>query len=244
MFKIINSDKEDLIIIEAGGKITKEDYLEVLKPFLDNIKDSGEKVRLLFHTNQDFNGYTAGAAWEDLKLGIHHFLTFKKCAIVTDVSWLRNSCKFFSILIPCPVKIFEERDLDQAKTWLASDHISLTCNFDEEKSLLTVEVKDSLSSEDFKILSQKVDPWIEKNGELKGIIIHVTEFPYWENFAGLISHLSFVKNHHRKVKKVALVADGAVVKFAPKLASHFVKAEIKNFEYNQMVAAREWIFEK
>jgi hypothetical protein len=243
MFKIIKSNSSNTITIEASGKITKEDYSEVLKPLLDNIKDEEKKIKLLFHTKSDFDGYTSEAVWEDFKLGIHHFLTFEKCAIVTDESWIKNSCKFFSPLIPCPVKIFEAKDLDKAQEWLASEHVNLECILDEKHAILTVDIKDSLSAEDFKILSKIVDPWIEKNGKLEGIIIHVREFPYWENVSGLLSHISFVKNHHRDVKKVAVLVNDVMTKIIPKLANHFVKAELRHFDYDQVPKAKEWILE-
>lgn len=243
MFKIINLDSDNIVIVEASGKISKQDYIDVLVPFLDKIKDEGKRVKFLFRTDVDFDGYTVGAAWEDFKVGVHHFRTIEKCAIVSDVVWFRNVCKFFAPLIPCLVKIFDNEDFEEAKKWLASDRINLNCHLDEENSLLTVEIKDALSEDDFKILVQIVDPFIAKNGNLKGIILHVKQFPYWENLNGLVSHFSFVKNHHRKIKKVALVADGILPGLVPKLAKHFIKAEIKHFAYDELKEGKSWILD-
>jgi hypothetical protein len=241
MFKIHNPDQHDIVIIEAKGKITKQDYIETLAPFLNKIKDEDKQIKLLFHAGSDFDGYSIGAALEDFKLSIHHFHTFEKCAIVTDISWIRNSCKFFGSLIPCPVKIFDDQDFSKAKKWLAATQTTLNCILDKKDSILIVEIKDSLSSEDFKVLSKVVDPWIKENGTLKGIILHVKKFPYWENIGGFCSHISFVKSHHREIKKVALVADGIIPNLAPKLIGHFVKAEVKNFDYKQLETAKKWV---
>lgn len=240
MFKITNIDSEN-VIIEAIGKITKEDYTQILEPFLDKIKNEEREVNLLFHTAKDFDGYTIGAGWEDFKFGIHYFHTIKKCAIVSDVFWIRSSCHFFAPVVPFSTKIFHEKDFEEAKTWLVSSRNNLTCNLDQKNSLATVEIKDSLAAEDFKILSQTVDPWIKNSGELKGLIIHVKKFPLWENIFGFTSHFSFIKNHHKKIKKLAIVADGALPNVMPKLAGHFIKAEIKNFNYDQLEEAKNWI---
>ncbi|MFT6077090.1 MAG: hypothetical protein ACJATU_000283, partial [Rickettsiales bacterium] len=220
-----------------------QDYDDVLEPVLDKIKDENKKIKLLFHAASDFDGYTFGAAWEDCKLGIHHFKTFEKCAIVTDCNWLKNSCRFFSPLIPCPVKIFDDRDLDKSKDWLDSSEQHLTCSIDKKTSLLTIEVGESLSADDFKAVAKIVDPWVEENGQIEGVIIHARRFPYWKNAGGFISHISFIKNHHRDVKKVALVANGAIPAIAQKLTNHFILAEVKNFDYDQMDAAKSWIME-
>jgi hypothetical protein len=243
MFKITNLDSQNTLIIEAHGKITKQDYEGVLEPILDKIKDEGKKVKLLFHAASDFDGYTFEAVWEDCKLGIHHFRTFEKCAIVTDCNWLKNSCRFFGPLIPCPVRIFNDSDLAEAKNWLDSsqEHLTCTLSVHNKTSILTIEVSESLSVDDFKVVAKVVDPWVEKNGQIEGVIIHARRFPYWKNAGGFISHMSFIKNHHRDVKKVALVANGVIPDVAQKLTNHFILAQVKNFDYDQVDEAKSWI---
>jgi hypothetical protein len=239
MFKISNLKNENILIIEAQGKISKEDYLNNLRPVLDKIKDENRKVKLLFRTDSNFEGYTSSAVFEDFKLGIHHFNTFEKCALVSDVNWVKNIGNFFSPLIPCPMKIFSDKEFEAAKSWLAKDDSSIKCYL--ENSVLIVEITDSLSQDDFKLLAQTVDPWIEKNGELKGIIVHAKDFPYWKNLGAFASHISFVKNHHKKVRKIAVAADGIIPDLAPKLASHFIQAQIKKFDYNELEEAKRWV---
>lgn len=118
MFKITESNDSNVITLEASGKVTSEDYIATLRPFLDVVTATEKKLRLLFSTTPDFQGYTAGAFFEDLKLGIHHFNSFEKCAVVSDVAWIVNSCKFFSPIIPCQIKTFPSKDFAQAKAWL------------------------------------------------------------------------------------------------------------------------------
>lgn len=113
--------------------------------------------------------------------------------------------------------------------------------FDKDDGIVTVTPSDSLNKQDFDHLANEVDPFIEKEGKLKGLIIQVESFPGWENFAGLLSHLKFVREHHKKVEKVAVVSDGRVVSIMPKIVDHFVNAKVKYFPYENLDEAIVWI---
>ena len=117
----------------------------------------------------------------------------------------------------------------------------ITCYFDETKTVLLVEVKNSLSTEDFTILSQVIDPYYKQHKEFNGIIINSKKFPYWKGTESLRAHISFVQNHHYKTKKVAICMGGFFPKLLPKLARRFVQPEVKNFGYNKIDAANHWI---
>jgi hypothetical protein len=110
-----------------------------------------------------------------------------------------------------------------------------------DQGVLMLRPKGKLKAEDFKSLAGVVDPYLEKKGELKGIVLEAVKFPGWENFAGLLSHLRFVRDHHRKVRRIAIVTDGKLLKAAPKIAKHFVSADVKRFEAGQREAALAWI---
>ena len=98
-----------------------------------------------------------------------------------------------------------------------------------------------LESADFERLAQEIDPYIEANGKLHGVMIDAESFPGWKDFAGLIAHLRFVRNHHQKVQKIAVVSDSSFLSFAPKIASHFVQAEVKHFSHSQSEDALHWL---
>lgn len=51
--------------LRAKGKITREDYDSVLQPLLDNARSQGRRIRFLYHVGPEFEGFTAGGAWED-----------------------------------------------------------------------------------------------------------------------------------------------------------------------------------
>jgi hypothetical protein len=86
-----------------------------------------------------------------------------------------------------------------------------------------------------------VDPYIEQHGKLKGLLIHANNFPGWSDFAALVSHLRFVRDHHRQIERIAVATDSGVLSVLPRIASHFVAAEVQHFEYADRDAALRWL---
>jgi hypothetical protein len=114
-------------------------------------------------------------------------------------------------------------------------------SFDAAQSILHLRPKAALTKEDFAQLAKTVDPQIEKTGSLAGIIIEISAFPGWDSLGAMAAHFRFVREHHARVKKVAVVTDARLGAVAEKLASHFVAATIKHFPAGQAEAARKWI---
>ena len=112
---------------------------------------------------------------------------------------------------------------------------------DSKAGILHLRPSAALRKEDFAALAKSVDPYIEKNGALAGIIIELTAFPGWESLGAMAAHFRFVRDHHKKVRKVAIVTDAKLGDVAEKVASHFVAAELKHFAAGQADAARQWI---
>jgi hypothetical protein len=109
--------------------------------------------------------------------------------------------------------------------------------------ILVIRPTGSLEAADFQKIAQEVDPYIEANGKLNGVLLDAESFPGWKDFAALIAHLKFVKDHHRKVKKIAAVSDSSFLTIAPKIASHFVQADVRHFAHSQLNEALNWLRE-
>lgn len=114
-------------------------------------------------------------------------------------------------------------------------------NLDTVHSILYVRPKAALTADDFRQLTKQVDPFIETNGTLAGLIIETPSFPGWDNLAGMVAHFRFVHDHHKYIKKIALVTDSPVGGIAERLASHFIAAEIKHYPLGQLTSAQQWI---
>lgn len=62
-----------------------------------------------------------------------------------------------------------------------------------------------------------------------------------KSLGAVAAHFRFVRDHHRRITKVALVTDAALGNIAERLASHFVSATIRHFPAGQLEAAEQWI---
>jgi len=107
--------------------------------------------------------------------------------------------------------------------------------------IVVVKPQGKLAVEDFARLTDEVDAYLEEEGELNGLLIEAESFPGWQDFAALLSHGRFVKQHHQKIRKVAAVTDSGFLAILPKVAGHFIKAEVKHFPYHDSPAALAWL---
>jgi hypothetical protein len=114
-------------------------------------------------------------------------------------------------------------------------------SLDTAHSILFVRPKSALQEDDFAQLANTVDPFIEKMGDLAGLIIETPAFPGWDSLGAMAEHFRFVRDHHKHIKKVAVVTDAALGNLVEKLASHFVSATIRRFAAGEVEAARRWI---
>jgi SpoIIAA-like len=107
--------------LRASGRLSRDDYREVLEPALRDGIDSGE-LRLVFMLT-DFEGLEAGALPEDVRTGFSawfgHHSAWKRFALVTDVEWVAKAMHMFAWMTPGEVMICEPDKLAEAKSWAA-----------------------------------------------------------------------------------------------------------------------------
>jgi hypothetical protein len=110
-----------------------------------------------------------------------------------------------------------------------------------DKGILVVKPQGALEAGDFARLAQEIDPYIADQGALSGLLIEAPSFPGWENFAALLEHFRFVRDHHKKIRRVAAVTDSSFLKVAPTIAAHFAHPEIKVFGGAEKARALAWL---
>jgi hypothetical protein len=107
--------------VEAEGKVTSQDYEQVLVPAVEAARAAGDgKVRILYVLGREFPDYTAGAVWQDTKLGLGHLRSWERVAMVSDADWLRHSIAAFGWTIPGEVRVFGSDQLSEAREWVAA----------------------------------------------------------------------------------------------------------------------------
>ena len=120
MLEQITDLPANVIGFVAKGKLTSDDYAKVLIPAVDQLLEDHEKVRLLYVLGGDFDGVTAGAIWDDTRVGFAHITRWEKIAVVTNKDWLRHSVDIFGYLIPGDVKAFTTTEEAAARAWVTT----------------------------------------------------------------------------------------------------------------------------
>lgn len=119
----------------------------------------------------------------------------------------------------------------------------IQCELQEETGVLIIRPQESLTAEDFENVAKVVDPYIAEHGTLNGLMIEANRFPGWKSLAGLIAHVRFVHDHHKKIRHVAAVTDDSTLSALPAIANHFVAAEVRHFTSAQREEALQWLGE-
>jgi len=117
----------------------------------------------------------------------------------------------------------------------------INIEFDDKKAIVVLSPSGTLHADDFAKVAEMVDPYIAEHGDLKGLIIYTKEFPGWEDFSALLTHIKFVKDHHKHIAKVALVSDMAIADFTKNIIGHFVNAEVATLPFNALQNAKTWM---
>ena len=113
----------------------------------------------------------------------------------------------------------------------------------KDKGILLLRPEGALRADDFAAVGREVDEYLTKQADLNGVLIQAEEFPGWEDFGAMVSHLRFVRQHHRNIKRVALVTDSSLLTIMPRIASHFVSAQVRTFGSGERGDAMAWLSE-
>ncbi len=108
---------------------------------------------------------------------------------------------------------------------------------------LLLEPSGALSRKDLDGLTERFDAYVNAHDRIPNLVIRAVSFPTWTDFAALLKHLRFIREHHRMVRKVALVSDARALDIGPRIAGHFVSAEIRHFPAKDFDAALAWVGE-
>ena len=109
-----------VIAFRAAGKVTAADYEDVLRPAVDAaVRDHG-RIRIVFELGPEFDGYSAGVAWEDVKLWGPNLTKWERCAVVSDNRLINDALRVFRVVMPGEVELFSAGAVEDAIAWAAS----------------------------------------------------------------------------------------------------------------------------
>lgn len=236
----VEAEKDPRVIhATVTGQLHESDYHR-LTPEIEQLLERHAGVRLLVQLS-DFTGWSPGAAWEDAKLGFHHYADFERLAVVGDKHWEEWMTRLSQPFTLADVRFFAPAEMEKALAWITEPlHPHIRISVEEDRRVVRVRPAGRLSKDDFIRLADEIDPLIKRWGALNGLVIESRDFPGWESVGALIRHVSFVSDHHRKIRRIAVVTDSTLGSIAERIAGHFVAARIKQFDADDLDVALNW----
>jgi SpoIIAA-like len=123
MVQVLEDMPPGTLGFRVSGRLTREDYADVLVPPLRHAVDTGGRLRVLYAIGPELH-LEPGALLEDIKLeldlGIRHREVWERIAVVTDLDWMWRAFQLFSWMVPGEMRLFHEGEIDLAQNWLAA----------------------------------------------------------------------------------------------------------------------------
>ena len=119
MFTFIEGLPQNVLAIEATGKVTHEDYRDTLIPRAEAMMGKGP-IRMLYVIGKEFTGFEVGAMWDDSMFGFRHWHDFSHIGVVTDLNWVRTSVHMFKPFFHCDIRLFSLSEVAAAKDWITN----------------------------------------------------------------------------------------------------------------------------
>lgn len=101
--------------IRILGKLTKADY-EAIIPEIERVIADGDSLRLVIELH-DFQGWSAGAFWEDVRCETQSFGAIERLAIIGDSQWQRGLAMFCIPFINADIRFFNPLHHTEANAW-------------------------------------------------------------------------------------------------------------------------------
>jgi hypothetical protein len=109
-------DQQKMIEVHVTGQLEKEDY-ERFTPQVDLMIEQQGRIRIFLEL-RDFDGWEAGALWEDIKFGAKHFNDIERLAVVGDKKWETGMTLFCKPFTTAEIRFFEPNQKGDARTWI------------------------------------------------------------------------------------------------------------------------------
>lgn len=111
---------DHVVAISASGQVDEQDDASVLTPALDAALERHQPLRLLYEFTPDFTGFSVGAMWGDGALGLRHWKSCERIAVVTDVPWVGDSANLFAFMTPGELQVFANHEQSDADRWVTA----------------------------------------------------------------------------------------------------------------------------
>ena len=246
--KFVDQNEGKVLSVQVTGKLAKADYVYFTPEFERLVRLNGH-MRVLFDM-AGFEGWEASALWEDIKFDVKHFSAIERLAILGDKKWEHGMAMFCKPFTTAAIRYFDHTDAAEARKWLdesvtTGNEIGGRAMLKHQlllpEGILILEPDAPLEAADFEDLVREIDPYIAEHGKLSGLMIRAKVFPGWANLEAFLAHMQFIKSHHQKIVRLAMVTDSKLLGELPKIAAHLVHVQVKHFSESRHKDALRWL---
>lgn len=102
--------------IHVYGKLGKQDVDHLAAQIGRLVKRYG-RIRVLLELH-DFQGWSASAFWEELKLELRHYGEIERLAVVSEQNWLPDLSQFVQPLASTESRRYDMNEKQAARQWV------------------------------------------------------------------------------------------------------------------------------
>ncbi|MGX9431095.1 MULTISPECIES: SpoIIAA family protein [Bradyrhizobium] len=106
--------------------------------------------------------------------------------------------------------------------------------------VLKITVPEKLKAGDFRQLAPQIDSLLQQQGNIS-LFVDASNFGGWEDIAAFEKHIGFVKNHHQKVERIAVIVGHNWQYWVIGTMRLFLHPEVRTFDRGEEREALEWI---
>jgi hypothetical protein len=118
VIELIGGLPDGVVGFEAVGEVTSDDYERVVFPAVERALEGHERIRLIHVLGERLESHTPGAVWDDTKLGLSHFRSFERIAVVTDLERVRALVDAAAWSVPGEMRLFSNAERNEAEAWV------------------------------------------------------------------------------------------------------------------------------
>jgi hypothetical protein len=107
-------------------------------------------------------------------------------------------------------------------------------------NVLRILAPEKLKADDFRQIAPQVDSIISQCGKIR-LLIDASGFNGWENIAAFENHAGFVKSHHQKVDRIAVIVAHDWQHWLVGAVRVFLHPEVRAYDKSHEGEALKWI---
>ncbi|WP_425101603.1 STAS/SEC14 domain-containing protein [Tropicibacter sp. S64] len=224
--------------VRVSGKVTDDDYKDVLIPAMDRAIEEHAHIRALTILADDTE-FSLKALLDDAEFGMRHWNGFDRLALVAKPGWIPRMARGLSILSPCPVGVFLPREEEDARRWL-SQSLGSVHQTDLGDGVLHVALLGKLDPKVMDDEEQDMNAFVRNNDRFR-LLLDLREFDGWQGLAGLRAHFAIARNHYDLIDRAAIVGDKAWQRLGQSVLGAVSGAKTKYFDADDFEGAKAWI---